>query len=352
MDHRRAPGLDAEWLMASMWDWLRQTRSNPPGTASTDPDAAELYRASLEQFEQLMRVAAEAGPASRPLPLFYALSQAGRAVAAARGGHDHQHHGLTLDREIPADPLEALVKPSGVMNAPGQFQVVAGCVQSPTIDSGVELGALIRALPEVSSEPMASTRWPRALPLFVKSWEPVPLHGHTRITLDIDAEAVTLAELAKILKNYPTASTKITVNQVVAQSFATLPYAPAPTGQGVDLIWVGEENDLEAAVPQYRFWNWRWLQPSLSGQSIPPSPLMTWWLLLYGLSMLARYFPVPWTRALDLDRSPSAVVLDLVMTRAMDALPHLIYEAVTGRPVRFPGGVGPDPFDRRHGILG
>jgi hypothetical protein len=134
-------GVDPELLMASMWDWLRQTRSNPPGTASTDPDAAELYRASLEQFEQLMRVAAEAGPASRPLPLFYALSQAGRAVAAARGGHDHQHHGLTLDRGIPADPLEALVKPSGVMNAPGQFQVVAGCVQSPTIDSGVELGA-------------------------------------------------------------------------------------------------------------------------------------------------------------------------------------------------------------------
>ena len=73
---------------------------------------------------------------------------------------------------------------------------------------------------------------------------------------------------------------------------------------------------------------------------------------MYGLSMLARYFPVPWTRALDLDRSPSGVVLDLVTTRAMDALPHLIYEAVTGRPVRFAGGVGPDPFDRRLGILG
>ncbi|MEJ7786194.1 MAG: hypothetical protein WKF96_15415, partial [Solirubrobacteraceae bacterium] len=37
-----------------------------------------------QQSEQLMRAAQSVGPAARPLPLFYALSQATRAICVAR----------------------------------------------------------------------------------------------------------------------------------------------------------------------------------------------------------------------------------------------------------------------------
>lgn len=42
-----------------------------------------MLLAALEQSEQLLRGAADLGFASRPLNLFYGLSQAGRAISAA-----------------------------------------------------------------------------------------------------------------------------------------------------------------------------------------------------------------------------------------------------------------------------
>ncbi len=89
--------------MTVFWDWLRLTRSTPPGAAKNDPLASATYRAALEQFEELIRAAAAVGYQSRPLPLFYALSQAGRAIVAARGGADHQTHGLVEYRNYYID---------------------------------------------------------------------------------------------------------------------------------------------------------------------------------------------------------------------------------------------------------
>jgi YaaC-like Protein len=43
-----------------------------------------VFVSALEQAEQLMNAAAAVGPAASPLLLFYAVSQAGRAIAAAR----------------------------------------------------------------------------------------------------------------------------------------------------------------------------------------------------------------------------------------------------------------------------
>jgi hypothetical protein len=66
---------------------IRATRASPPGRAGDDEERRRVYGAALAQFDELIAAASVVGPASRPLPLFYALSQAGRAVAAghARG---------------------------------------------------------------------------------------------------------------------------------------------------------------------------------------------------------------------------------------------------------------------------
>src|SRR4051812_2951089 len=64
------------------WRGIRSLRANPPGHASTD--RRPTFAMALEQAEQLFAPAATTSPAARPLPLFYGLSQAGRAVIASR----------------------------------------------------------------------------------------------------------------------------------------------------------------------------------------------------------------------------------------------------------------------------
>ncbi|MFD9535328.1 YaaC family protein [Streptomyces sp. NPDC060010] len=64
------------------WERLRASRSSPPGRASTGA-RRKTYAAALEQTGQMFRAAAVVDPATRPLQVFYGLSQAGRAIAAA-----------------------------------------------------------------------------------------------------------------------------------------------------------------------------------------------------------------------------------------------------------------------------
>jgi hypothetical protein len=66
-----------------VWARLRATRSNPPGAATSNAQRRDTYVFALEQAEQMFRAASGVGDATRPLQVFYGLSQAGRAVAAA-----------------------------------------------------------------------------------------------------------------------------------------------------------------------------------------------------------------------------------------------------------------------------
>jgi hypothetical protein len=70
------------------------------------------------------------------------------------------------------------------------------------------------------------------------------------------------------------------------------------------------------------------LIPTLPEQADLLSPLMLWWLLLFGLSIIARYHPGPWAAALSVDQSRHAVPLEALLDKAFDVLPALVYEAV------------------------
>jgi hypothetical protein len=57
-------------------------------------------------------------------------------------------------------------------------------------------------------------------------------------------------------------------------------------------------------VPVYRRTGEHWLVPVVGdGQDFLP-PVLLWWVMLFGLSLLARYEPAAWRAALDLDRRP------------------------------------------------
>lgn len=65
---------------------------------------------------------------------------------------------------------------------------------------------------------------------------------------------------------------------------------------------------------------------------MPPSPLMTWWLLLYSFSILARYEPRRWVKLLDRDTPGVAVLLRYALEEALTAVPQLVLEALDRQP--------------------
>jgi hypothetical protein len=76
----------------------------------------------------------------------------------------------------------------------------------------------------------------------------------------------------------------------------------------------------------------QWLVPKLNSQE-PPEILLLWWLVLFALSMSARYDPAGWAEICDFDTSPLAVPLQALLDEALEALPVLILAALN-RPRR------------------
>jgi hypothetical protein len=130
---------------------IRALRSKPPGLAASDAGRRRVFGAALEQFEQLLRAAAESPPATAPLPLFYALSQAGRAVAAARhpdpARWDYTGHGIGgPEGKYPTPIGDAGLTPN--KSGLGAFRVVSEAVGSPPrIGDSLPLGELWASLP-------------------------------------------------------------------------------------------------------------------------------------------------------------------------------------------------------------
>jgi hypothetical protein len=50
-------------------------------------------------------------------------------------------------------------------------------------------------------------------------------------------------------------------------------------------------------------------------------PLTAWWVLLFGMSIFARYDPGLWNTTLNLDRSGRAVSLRLLLDEALRGAP-------------------------------
>jgi hypothetical protein len=109
----------------------------------------------------------------------------------------------------------------------------------------------------------------------------------------------------------------------------TLGEASTRHGYGCS-VFVHTTNGVQD-IEQYRWVDYRWLRPKIG--SATPTPLMTWWGVLFAFSMLARYHPVAWTDALDLDRSATGVVVGEAMDEAAGAVPHLVLEAILGHQV-------------------
>jgi hypothetical protein len=297
----------------------------------------------MQQFEELMQAAEQVGAAARPLPLFYALSQAGRAVAAAYADEPWQlrGHGLVLKND--GEPLlKRQVSPAGKPNA--SFPRVAQTIGSDLLEQSVTVSALCASLPDLAVVPELCGASPRAL--FVK---PIAKSGGAMVVMsrevdayvfnfptDLGAATDPVAAIGEHLLQYPSAA-----GWAVGEPLRLFPPAEGG-GPGALLQWrVSDdvqwpnEPDRQARMievaPKYRHFDRQWCRPTVAPGTVL-SPLMTWWALLYALSMVARYEPDAWVGLLDVDGSQLAVPLEGILEDALEVVPHLVLDALQATP--------------------
>jgi hypothetical protein len=270
------------------------------------------------------------GPASRPLPLFYALTQASKAIVAAYGnGADTKSHGLGEDRravfpEKPTDLLALWLK-----RAAGSRDTLSGLVAataSGDLPSRVQLGAVWAAIPGTPRLPRESWRSDWRTCLSVSDVHDPTLRGRgTFQVLAIEEPSDILAGHFEDVgtPRYPglPEGAKIALHRA---GVGELRYAKA------FLTWSDRSIRLkDIGSAGYGSTSHRVLRPLLPGQLELSSPLVLWWTLLCGLAILARYEPAAWQAALRVDESQLAISLEWVMETALREMPGLVYRALT-----------------------
>jgi hypothetical protein len=279
-----------------------------------------------------MEASAALDYASRPLPLYYALSQAGRAILAAHADEPDapSFHGLYVPQqgtEVLAWPvkLDGRVGPDN----PGEFQAVARTVGSAALNGEVSIGRLLATLPEIAVAEEIAADLLKALPLaeppegLFPSFDSQPYAAHALMVLLVTDTVVTPVDLnARLAANYPGAPTSYGDRGVQVQD--------TEHGRGIVVKWPRPEDGSDPRPEHKGGKGLRWLRPSVFGNDPAPSVLMTWWAALLGLSCLARYHPVEWVRAVNRNDSTEAVVLERTLDAALDVLPGLILGALVG----------------------
>lgn len=316
------------------WRDIRRLRASPPGAAKTTGARVDTFRAALEQSEQQLRAAANVDYDSRSLNLFYGLSQAGRALAAAATTLNDDEldwrldgHGLKRPDVSQAtyDLASVSVRPDG--REKSSFVRVSCILDSPT-PSRLTLGELWPLMYDtVIAEPLTQEIYS---PLDVFLHRPNLYKSRKAdeadITLPAALQRVPISKrpaLHDYLARYPA---------LKGWQVANRKDDDWPEGSQLKLLWQHNNNDSDDAhILEGRLLTYRRHQlvfPAFEGQSSPMNPLMAWWAVLYVLSTLTRYDPDNWTKLIDINRSTAASALEFVLDVAVDALPDLIEESI------------------------
>lgn len=311
------------------WRDIRALRATPPGLAR-EGERKQVFAAALQQAEELHTAAAGSGYASRSLPLFYALSQGGRAIAAARTvGGDWQLRGHGLKASLDAD-----VSLTKLSQQSGAFDVLSRTTDSPELEGEPTVAALVATLPEMTRS-FSSASHLRALQLELEYETTlgeyaklVPPHGHLAIYCGPEASLPADEDQARrvddLLRPYERATGWV-INPSIRYSAGRPCIAFSwpredPTGQR-------SYRSLDSVATQVG--DYFYLRPTLGKSGGEISILMTWWAVLFALSSLARYEPAHWRNALDVDSSGTSVVFEEILDVAQEKVPTLLYEAIT-----------------------
>ncbi|MGW3410493.1 YaaC family protein [Streptomyces sp. NPDC000888] len=330
-----------------VWRELRGLRTGVGGPAGVTVDRRAVFVAALEQAQQFTEAAESAGPATRPVQIFYALSQFGRAIAAASGllGQDEwrlKSHGIGT-RNLDASQGLALVEVTPTVK--GSLASVARAMGTEPLEAQkpLNLGELWSLIPEAQLVPL-----PGVVGLPAMHFSPgglihrgderwcqlslYPVPREVRVRSQGDRTAVD-----EFLASYPS-----------LKGWSHTPDVPDR------VIWHergnGPEEELEVFLPSalaltagpeegrreslkratlYRGPSDAYVFPALGGMNGPVHPLLAWWAALFGLSILARYEPDAWAEIIDIDGSPTANAVEHLLDQAIVVVPHMALLAIT-----------------------
>jgi hypothetical protein len=347
-----------------VWRALRRSRQAPPGAASetytgnmnptgglTAEGAARVgtYRAALEQAEELMKAAAATGPAAKPLPLFYALSQFGRAIAAAAPALETENREFRLSghglKTASLDGVDrgglASLRVRGLAN--GSFPSVAKALHASAMPLESTIGQVLGWVPFSSRfalqgtlpassilelrpmyPPSEEVQWVTVtgVPFEVLADTPTPNNGEGALPRSFLPDDAVIADL---FDRYPALAGWTWSNPTPVASSVR----PGQTGGWDVTLRLPAPGDSDRVLRRcsiyYRGGNYAY--PSIS-DGLTIHPFLAWWQTLFSLSMLARYQPNEWLQLIDINSHPDAVPIESILTFCENAGPELALRAI------------------------
>jgi len=319
---------------------LRALRHDPPGCAQQAARRV-LFQSSLEQCEQFLGAAGDTGYATRPVQLFYALSQAGRAIVAASPligsqGWRVSGHGLSAGTSaaVAADV-------SVTATRAGLFPAVAAAmgVQALVPDEPAALRDLWPLLPETADVPLTASSLLPALLFFPDQWSETGTFARARVEW-IPGQVHDLygqdrARVKEHLDHYPALrGSKLRASQPAGG----LDWRSAGLGMGLSVEWRSGEPPLlladsktpgDLGVACYRSADDYVVTPAIGSMTTGLHPLLALWAVLLALSSLARYEPANWSKMIDIDRSAEANPIEHLLEEAADSVPTAVLHLLT-----------------------
>jgi hypothetical protein len=333
------------------WRALRGLRADPPGAAASDKDREKTFQTALEQVQQLMEAAEDAGHATRPIQVFYALSQAGRAIAAVSTR-------LPSTRQIPdrsnpgamvSTPVDWKLKGHGI-TAPGTNVKRVGLIVVRADWTGLLPGvAMALGVPCLAPEEKIKvgdlwpliweTRRPGGSLVDDSELPALYLAGGSRTGVSAGSAGLFTARLSGIPDSV---RSRIGTDQTELSSFldrypslngwAHRPFSgvSAPIDWehdgSIKLTWTHPDTLQQQGV-LYRGHDLL-AMPRIGSTAGPLDPFIAWWAVLFALSMMARYEPSHWAGMIDINSSKDANAIEHLLDQALDAVPHLVLEAI------------------------
>ena len=296
-------------------------RADPPGLAGEGP-RRRVFGAALGQWDALWLASRRVEPAASPILLFYALSQATRALCAARIREQYwnpQRHGLSVTGGM--EPLgSTVVTPDG--SEVNSFGLLCAAIGSPVLTGTTTLGALWAANPHTASVVGLGAENRPVLQLnqigpgdwYIRA----NLVGEPVENLPPEIPEAQVELRRRLADAYPGTAEGLAVES-----------APARDGDGrvsVQIAWRTADgrpralSDIAPGLTDGR--SGAYLRPALNDNGDVLTFLPLFWATLLALSSLARYSPDRWTAALARDRSKLAIPLEEAREHARVAALH------------------------------
>jgi len=307
---------------------VQALRASPPGLAREDEDRRRVFGSALEQFDQLLVAAEAVGPATAPIPLFYAFSQGGRAFAAARimgGGWRPRAHGLSVGDPGTTIGDTVLTPSRGRL---GSFQLFCRSIGSGALTGPATLSAVWAAVGRYRAvEGLGAGEPAAADAMIIGDGAPghIVLEGAVADDLPEDPElqATVLRERLRVF-SAGGEGVRLAPDRWPNQSFAV---------PRVEVYWERDgETRAAREIVSPRIAGERSgfvLRPALGAQRDVLHPVAAMYATWLALSSLARYHPAAWREALERDSAATAVAIEEAIDLTLELLAYSFKELLT-----------------------